>query len=81
MLLVAIKILQGHYPAQSICSAVQSICVGEITWQQSLFLFLQKLTVTTVLSVLCTKNISVVRFRFQHITRKKKRLELNLIES
>lgn len=57
MLLVAIKILQGHYPVQSICSAVQSICVGEITWQQSLFLFLQKLN-NSVISFMYKEYIS-----------------------
>ena len=69
MLLVAIKNLQGHYLVQSNCSAMQSICVGKSSGSSHFFFFLNN--VTAVLSVLCTKNISVVRFRFQPITGKK----------
>lgn len=64
LLLEAIKILRGHYPVQSKCSAMQSVCVGEITWQQSLFLFPQQLN-KSVISFFIQKSVSVVRFSFQ----------------
>ena len=53
MLLVAIKILQGNYPVQSNCSSMQSVCVGEIKWQQSFFLFPQQ------------RNRSVISFMYK----------------
>jgi len=75
MLLVAIKILQGHYPVQSICSAVQSICVGEITWQQSLFLFPQQLNKNVISFIYKEYISSEVQFPTYH---RKKKLEVTL---